>query len=99
LSRSHQVRAAPASSSKTPELLVCIKSTCTKWRDTLRAGAAHANVSKKPFPLFWFACSEDLAAAVPEGKKTVPRYLAQAEVIFSRPWHGCADSNAFHLAD
>jgi hypothetical protein len=56
-------------------------------------------VSEKPSPLFWFASSEDITAPVPEGKKTVPRYLAQPEVIFSRLWRGCVDNNAFNLAD
>jgi hypothetical protein len=42
---------------------------------------------------------EDLTALVQEGKKTVPRYLAQPEVIFSPLWQGRVDDNAFNLAD
>jgi len=78
---------------------VLTETTSTKWRNTLRQAAAHPIVSKKPSPLFWFASSEDITAPVPEGKKTVPRYLVQPEVIFSRLWHGCVDNNAFNLAE
>jgi len=78
---------------------VLTETITTKWRDALRKAAAHPIVSKTPSPLFWFASSEELTASVQEGKKTVPRYLVQPEIIFTPIWRSCVDDKTFKLPD
>src|SRR5437762_4566019 len=52
---------------------VLTESTTSQWAHNLRL---------KPSPLFWFTTSELLTKPTPAGKRTVPLYLVQPEVIF-----------------
>ena len=78
---------------------VLTETTSTTWRDNLREAARHPIVSKKPSPLFWFTTSEVLTKPTPAGKRTVPLYLQQPEVLFTRIWADPVQEKFLNLAD
>src|SRR5207237_9939172 len=77
---------------------VLTETTTSRWRDNLIEAAKENIISPKPNPLFWFASSEDLTAPTAEGKKTVPRYLVQPEVIFTNVSKTSVDVNTLNLS-
>jgi len=78
---------------------VLTESTTNQWAQNLRVAARHPVVSPKPSPLFWFTSSELLTKPVPAGKRTIPLYLDQPEVIFKRIWADPVQEKLFNLAD
>ena len=78
---------------------VLTETTGMQWAQNLRDAAKHPIVSPKPSPLFWFTTSELLTKPTPAGKRSVPLYLQQPEVLFTRIWADPVQDNFFNLAD
>jgi hypothetical protein len=78
---------------------VLTESMTSQWAQNLREAARHPIVSPKPSPLFWFTTSELFTKPTAAGKRTVPLYLQQPEVIFKRIWANPTEERLFNLAD
>jgi hypothetical protein len=78
---------------------VLVESTGSQWAHNLREAAKENVVSPKPSPLFWFTTSELLTKPTPDGKRTLPLYLVQPEVIFKRIWADPVQDKFLNLAD
>lgn len=78
---------------------VLIESTDMHWAHALRQAARHPIVSGRPSPLFWFTTSEVLTKPTSAGKRQLPLYLEQPEVIFKRIWANPVEEKFFNLAD
>lgn len=78
---------------------VLVESTSSQWAHNLREAAKENVVSPKPSPLFWFTTSELLTKPTPDGKRTLPLYLVQPEVIFKRLWADPVQDKFLNLAD
>ena len=78
---------------------VLTESTTSQWAHNLRQAAKENVVSPKPSPLFWFTTSELLTKPTASGKRTLPLYLVQPEVIFKRIWADPVQDKFFNLAD
>ena len=69
------------------------------WAQSLRETARNPIVSPKPSPLFWFTPPELPTKPKPAGKRSVPLYLKQPEVLFTRIWAGPEQDKFLHLPD
>ena len=78
---------------------VLTESTSSQWAHNLRQAAKENVVSPRPSPLFWFTTSELITKPTPYGKRTVPLYLLQPEVIFKRIWADPVQDKFLNLAD
>jgi hypothetical protein len=78
---------------------VLTESTTSQWAHNLRLAAKEPIVSPRPSPLFWFTTSELFTKPMPAGKRNVPLYLVQPEVIFKRIWASPAEDKFLNLAD
>jgi len=78
---------------------VLTESIGKQWAQNLREAARDPIVSGKPSPLFWFTTSELLTKPTPAGKRTIPLYLKEPEVIFKRIWANPSEAKFFSLLD
>lgn len=78
---------------------VLIESTDMHWAHQLRESAKHPIVSNRPSPLFWFTTSDLFTKPVDQGNRTVPRYLLEPELIFSRIWATPVEDKFLNLTD
>jgi len=78
---------------------VLTEATGMQRAHNLREAARQPIVAPKPSPLFWFTTSELLTKPVPAGKRTIPLYLQEPEVIFKRIWANPIEDKFLNLAD
>ncbi|MDA2930141.1 HupE/UreJ family protein [Acidobacteria bacterium AH-259-O06] len=56
-------------------------------------------VSGKPSPLFWFTASEVLAKNQKIGRRFIPRFILEPDLIFRRVWFNPVDEQPLSLLD